>query len=102
VEHAIAHIEEATVHHLPKNQQRWYAVKIFERDTRVLEKLQISAETSAHIEEDIVAAERELDDDAEAVITNERYLYIERKLKGCYVKKSVGRRNLSAKIDTRL
>ncbi len=99
VEHALAHIEEATVHHLPKNRQRWYAVKIFERDERVLAKLQLSPETLAHIEEDIVAVERELDDDAEAVITNERYLYIERKLKSCFKKKSVGRRNLSAKID---
>ncbi len=100
VEHALAHIEEATVHSLPQNQQRWYAVKIFERDERVLSKLGISKETLAHIEEDIVAAERELDDDAEAIITNERYLYIERKLKSCYKKKSVGRRNISAKIDS--
>lgn len=100
VEHAIAHIEEAAVHGLPEEQQRWYAIKIFERDEKVLEKLQIPAETMAHIEEDIVAAERELDDDAESIITNERYLYIERKLKGCYKKKSLGRKTISAKIDS--
>ena len=100
VEHAIAHIEEATVHSLPENQQRWYAVKIFERDKRVLAKLQISEETLSHIEQDIAAAERELDDDAESIITNERYLYIERKLKTCYKKTSVERRNISAKIDS--
>ncbi|MBO7401225.1 MAG: 50S ribosome-binding GTPase, partial [Clostridia bacterium] len=75
VEHALAHIEEAVVHDLPEEQQRWYAVKIFERDEKVLEQLKISPETLAHIEADIKAAETELDDDAESIITNERYIY---------------------------
>ncbi len=99
VEHAIAHIEEAAVHGLPECQQRWYAIKIFERDPRVLEKLHIDGEQRAHIEKDIATVERMMDDDAEAVITNERYLYIEQILKGCYKKKSIGRLTLSDKID---
>ncbi len=78
VEHAIAHIEEAAVHNMPEEQQRWYAIKIFERDDKVLEKLSIPAETMQHIEADIKAAETELDDDAESIITNERYVYIAR------------------------
>ena len=87
VEHAIAHIEEATVHHLPEEQQRWYAIKIFERDEKVLQKLGISKETLEHIEFDIVAAEKEADDDAEGLITNERYLYIDTLMKRCCKKK---------------
>ena len=99
VEHTIAHIEEAAVHALPEEQQRWYAIKIFERDVRVLEKLHIDGEQLAHIETDIERVERMMDDDAEAVITNERYAYIERILKGCYKKVSIGRLTLSDKID---
>ena len=99
VEHAIAHIEEAAVHSLPEEQQRWYAIKIFERDERVLEKLAIPAETMAHIEKDIVAAEKELDDDAESIITNERYGYIEGVIRACYKKKSAGQLTVSDKID---
>ena len=76
VEHAIAHIEEAIVHDLPEEQQRWYAIKVFERDEKVLEHLNISQDTLAHVEKDIEAAETELDDDAESIITNERYNYI--------------------------
>ena len=75
VEHAIAHIEEAELHEMPEERQRWYAIKIFERDEKVIEQLQIKKETLEHIEKDIVAAEKELDDDAESIITNERYIY---------------------------
>ena len=64
VEHAIAHIEEAAVHNMSAEQQRWYAIKIFERDDKVLEKLNIPADTMNHIEQDIAAAEKELDDEA--------------------------------------
>ena len=99
VEHAIAHIEEAAVHNMPLEQQRWYAIKIFERDDKVLEKLNIPAETMAHIEEDIKAAETELDDDSESIITNERYVYIAQVLKGCYKKKNAGGLSASDKID---
>ena len=99
VEHAIAHIEEAAVHGLPEEQQRWYAVKIFERDDKVLETLRIPAETMAHIETDIQAAETELDDDAESIITNERYIYIAQLIKGCYQKKNIGALSASDKID---
>ncbi len=99
VEHAIAHIEEAAVHGLPEDQQRWYAIKIFERDERVLAQLQIDPDKLAHIEKDIVAAEKELDDDAESVITNERYNYIAKILQGIYVKKNAGRASVSEKID---
>ena len=99
VEHALAHIEEAVVHDLPEEQQRWYAVKIFERDEKVLEKLNIPKETLDHIEEDIKAAEKELDDDAESIITNERYVYIANVIKACYKKKSEKKLTKSDKID---
>ena len=99
VEHAIAHIEEAAVHTMPEEQQRWYAIKIFERDDKVLEKLSIPAETMTHIETDIKAAEKELDDDAESIITNERYLYIAEVIKSCYKKKNRGGLTTSDKID---
>ena len=99
VEHAIAHIEEAAVHSLPEEQQRWYAIKIFERDDKVLEQLNIPAETMAHIEKDIAAAETELDDDAESIITNERYVYIAEILKASYKKKNAGALSASDKID---
>ena len=99
VEHALAHIEEAAVHQMPQEQQRWYAVKIFERDDKVLEKLKLSADVLAHIEEDIQAAETELDDDAESIITNERYVYIASVIKGCYKKKSDSKLSVSDKID---
>ena len=99
VEHAIAHIEEAAVHGLPEEQQRWYAIKIFERDDKVLAQLKVPAETMDHIEEDIKAAETELDDDAESIITNERYVYIAQLMKGCYKKKNRGGLSASDKID---
>ncbi len=99
VEHAIAHIEEAAVHDLPAEQQRWYAIKIFERDDKVLEKLNLKPEVMKHIEEDIKAAEEELDDDAESIITNERYIYIASLLKGCYHRKNAGQLSVSDKID---
>ena len=99
VEHAIAHIEEAAVHTMPEEQQRWYAVKVFERDDKVLESLNIPADVKAHIEQDIEAAEKELDDDAESIITNERYVYIAEVIKACYKKKNAGALTTSDKID---
>ena len=99
VEHALAHIEEAAVHDLQEEQQRWYAIKVFERDDKVLEQLRIPEETMRHIESDIQAAERELDDDAESIITNERYVYIATVIKSCYRKHSAGSLSTSDKID---
>jgi len=99
VEHALAHIEEVTVHNLPEEQQRWYAVKLFERDEKVMESLKLPRETVAHIEKDIEAAEKEMDDDAESIITNERYIYIGEVIKACYKKKNVGSLTASDKID---
>ncbi len=99
VEHALGHIEETAVHDLPEEQQRWYAIKIFERDDKALSKLNLSEATLAHIEEDIKAAEKELDDDAESIITNERYVYIANVMKGCYKKKNKGALSVSDKID---
>ena len=99
VEHAIAHIEEAVLHDKPAAQQRWYAIKIFERDDKVLEQLQIPADVMQHIETDIKAAETELDDDAESIIINERYVYIAQVIKSCYKKKSAGKLSASDKID---
>ena len=97
-EHAIAHIEEAVVHDLPAEQQRWYATKIFERDEKVLELMKIPEATLAHIEEDIVAAEQELDDDADSIIINDRYNYISSIIGRCYKKKHNGL-TTSDKID---
>ena len=99
VEHAIAHIEEATEGKLPAAQQHWYAVKIFERDEKVLEQLNLSSDVKAHIEQDIASAEKELDDDAESLITNDRYTYISGILKGSYSKKKTGELTTSDKID---
>ncbi len=99
VEHALAHIEEAVVHDMPEEQQRWYSIKIFERDEKVLKQLNISSSVLEHIEKDIQRAEKELDDDAESIITNERYVYIASILKGCYKKKNKGKLTTSDKID---
>ena len=99
VEHAIAHIEEAAVHNLPEEQQRWYAIKIFERDDKVMEQLKLEGTIAAHIEADIKHAEKELDDDAESIITNERYIYIGEVIRRCYRKHSTGKLSTSDKID---
>lgn len=99
VEHAIAHVEEATVHHFPEEQQRWYAIKIFERDTRVLSELQIDEKVKMHIEQDILKVENALDDDAEAVIINERYSFIASIIGDCYKKKNANALSVSEKID---
>ena len=99
VEHAIAHIEEAVVHDMPEERQRWYAIKIFERDEKVLEQMNIPEDTLAHIEKDIVSAETELDDDAESIITNERYIHISEVIRSCYKKKNEGSQTTSDKID---
>ncbi len=99
VEHAIAHIEEAFLHDVEEAKQRWYAIKIFERDEKILEQLNMSADVKAHIESDIAAAEKEMDDDAESIITNERYIYIASIIKGCLKKKNQGGLTVSDKID---
>ena len=99
VEHAIAHIEEAAVHTMPEEQQRWYAIKIFERDDKVLQKMNIPADVMQHIQQDIQAAEKELDDDAESIITNERYVYIAEIIKSCYKQKNKGQLSASDRID---
>ena len=99
VEHALAHIEEACIHDMPEEQQRWYAIKLFEQDEKVLEKLNLSPDTLAHIKKDIEAVEKEFDDDAESIITNERYNLITEIIDGCYKKKNAGGLTLSDKID---
>ena len=99
VEHAIAHIEEAVLHDMPEEQQRWYAIKIFERDDKVLAQLNIPKDVMDHIEADIQAAEKEDDDDAESIITGERYVYIASIIKSCYKKKNAGNLTTSDKID---
>ena len=99
VEHAIAHIEEAVVHNLPEERQRWYAVKLFERDDKVLEQLNLDKDVLEHIEKDIKAVEEEMDDDSESIITNERYIYIGSIIKGCYKKRAAGELTTSDKID---
>ncbi|MBO5439399.1 MAG: ferrous iron transport protein B [Clostridia bacterium] len=100
VEHALAHIEECVIHELnDERKQRWYAIKMFERDEKVLSQLEISKEKLAHIENDIKAVEKELDDDSESIITNERYNYVSEILKTCYKKKSTTRISVTDKID---
>ena len=99
VEHALAHIEEACVHGLPEEQQRWYSIKLFERDSKVMETLKLDQKTLDHINKDIEAVENEMDDDAESIITNERYIYIGNLLKGIYKKKTAGKLTVSDKID---
>ena len=99
VEHALAHIEEAVLHDVPEERQRWYAVKLFERDEKVYETLNISEEKKAHIEEDIAAAEKEMDDDSESIITNERYICIAEMIKNCLKKKDKVGMTVSDKID---
>ena len=99
VEHALAHIEEVPVHDLPEEQQRWYAIKLFERDEKVLESLKLSKETLDHINKDIEACEKEMDDDAESIITNERYIYIGNLLKGIYKRRKATDLTISDKID---
>ena len=99
VEHAIAHIEEAVLHERPEQQQRWYAIKLFERDEKIIEKLGIGDDKLKHIEEDIKKAEKEMDDDAESIITNERYEYIRTLMKKCYRKKDEKALTVSDKID---
>ncbi len=99
VEHAVAHIEEAILHDYPEEQQRWYAIKLFERDSKVIESLNLPESVREHIESDIKAAEAELDDDSESIITNERYLYIGEIIRSCFKKKNVGRLTTSDKID---
>lgn len=99
VEHAIAHIEEAALHDLPEEQQRWYAIKIFERDSKVLEQIKIAPDVLKHIENDIQAAEKEMDDDSESIITNERYLFISSIIKACYKQRNTKKLSTSDKID---
>ncbi len=99
VEHALAHLEEAVLHRRPGNEQRWYAVKLFERDMRVYDDLKLSTATRAHIEEDIRAAEEELGDDAESIIANERYNFVTNAVKETCVKKSAAKEEISDKID---
>ena len=99
VEHALAHIEEAVVHDMPEEQQRWYAIKVFERDRKVLERLRIPPETLAHVEADIRAAEKELDDDAESIITSERYVFAAEVIRACFRRRSTGRLSASDRLD---
>ncbi len=99
VEHALAHIEELTLHNFPDEQQRWYAIKLFERDEKVREQLNLDRETIDHIEGDITSCESELDDDAESIITAERYNWIESIIGSCFRRKSQGRLTISDKID---
>ena len=98
IEHALAHIEEVVLHDMPEEQQRWFAVKIFERDEQLIEKLNISKDKLAHIEQDIKACEKEMDDDSQSIITSARYTYIASIIDGC-VKKSNRGMSTSDKID---
>lgn len=87
VEHAIAHIEESLEGKVPERNLRWYAVKVFERDQKVIDELRLSQNTIDHIETHIRDCENEMDDDAESIITNQRYLYISKIVDKCVKKK---------------
>ena len=99
VEHALAHIEEVAVHHLPPEQQRWYAIKLFERDEKVAAQLKLEPSVAQHLENDILDCEREMDDDAESIITAQRYDYITSVIKDCYTRKDREKMTASDKID---
>lgn len=99
VENALDCIKEAALHNIPEEQQRWYAVKLFERDKRATEQLALSVDIIAHIEACIAAAEKEMDDDSESIITNERYIYIASVIKSCLKRKKRGGMTVSDKID---
>lgn len=99
VEHCLAHIEEALLHDLPEEEQRWYSVKVFENDEKALAPLHLDPKQLAHAREDVIACEKEMDDDAESIITSERYDIIEKWVKGAYVKKHAGELSISDKID---
>ncbi len=99
VEHYLAHIEEAVVHNLPEAEQRWYSIKLFERDENAIKRLNLPAEALEHIEQDIKECETEMDDDSESIITNERYLYISSIIGSCYTAKTHVEMSTSDKID---
>ena len=100
VEHAIAHIEESIEGRVDKRYLRWYAIKVFERDEKVLEELKLEPGLWKHIDEHISDCEREMDDDAESIITNQRYAYIARVVSSAVKKKQSGlKMTVSDKID---
>ena len=99
VEHAIAHIEEAITGYVDSSMERWYAVKLFERDEKVQESLKLDKEILEHIEKDIVNCEKEMDDDSESIITGERYNYIGSIIEDCYKKRVKKQLSVSDKID---
>ena len=99
VEHALAHIEEAITGHVDASMERWYALKLFERDEKVKELLNLEQSLLDHIETDILACEKEMDDDSESIITGERYRYIGEIIEDCYKKRIKRRMSTSDKID---
>ena len=99
VEHALAHIEEHAISNLPESQQRWYAIKLFEHDEKAIARLNLSARTQMDVDQHVADVVKELDDDAESIITNERYVYIGQIIKGIYQKRSKGKLSVSDKID---
>ena len=100
VEHALTHIEEAIAGRVDESMERWYAVKLFERDEKVRESLNLDPALIRHIEEDIVSCETEMDDDAESIITGERYNYIGNIIEDCYKKRVKKTMSTSDKIDS--
>ncbi len=99
VEHAIAHIEEAIEGKVDPERARWYAIKLFERDEKVVARLNLPKELMAHVEKDIAACEAEMDDDAESIITNQRYAFISRVVGTSVRKVRAGKASASDKID---
>lgn len=101
VEHAIAHIEESIQGDVPEKAIRWYAIKIFERDKEIIEKLNLAPEILEHVEEHIIDCEKELDDDAESIITAQRYEFIQKLISECvkFNEKARQKESLSDRID---
>lgn len=100
VEHAIAHIEELIENIVPKNRVRWYAIKLFERDKNIQKKLGLSQEIIDHVEEHIRDCEKALDDDAESIIINQRYLFVTRQMDRIVRKNNPNEETISDKIDS--
>ncbi len=99
VEHALAHIEEAIEGKIEDEQGRWYSIKLFERDKKIIDELNLDSEIMEHIEEHISECEQELDDDAESIITNQRYTYISKLIDVFIEKKNKSKLQTSDKID---
>ena len=99
IETALSKITDSVLTDVPADQKRWYAIKVFERDEKVLARLNLNESQMAEVEKIVSAVEKDLDDDAESIITNARYTFITETLNGIYTKQNAGKLSVSDKID---